>query len=43
MYYCSVKQYYRYEDHLRTCATLVAAEQGNINKQVIDRLVSCSL
>lgn len=24
----------RYEDHLRTCATLVAAEQGNINKQV---------
>ena len=25
----------RYEDHLRTCATLVAAEQGNLNKQVI--------
>ena len=24
----------RYEDHLRTCATLVAAEQGNLNKQV---------
>lgn len=24
----------RYEDHLRTCATLVAAEQGNINKQI---------
>lgn len=24
----------RYEDHLRTCATLVAAEQGNINKKI---------
>merc|ERR1712227_1170552 len=24
----------RYEDHLRTCATLVAAEQGNINRMV---------
>jgi len=31
----------RYEDHLRTCATLVAAEQGNINKQV--REVDASL
>eukprot|EP00092_Neocalanus_flemingeri_P040995 GFUD01044638.1.p1 GENE.GFUD01044638.1~~GFUD01044638.1.p1 ORF type:complete len:248 (-),score=77.67 GFUD01044638.1:209-952(-) len=24
----------RYEDHLRTCATLVAAEQGNINRKI---------
>jgi len=24
----------RYEDHLRMCATLVAAEQGNINKMI---------
>jgi len=24
----------RYEDHLRTCATLVAAEQGSINQQI---------
>jgi len=31
----------RYEDHLRTCATLVAAEQGNLNKQV--REVDASL
>jgi len=31
----------RYEDHLRTCATLVAAEQGNLNKQI--REVDASL
>ena len=29
---CNILQ--RYEDHLRTCATLVAAEQGNINKKI---------
>jgi hypothetical protein len=32
----------RYEDHLRACAALVAAEQGNINKQIreVDTVVS---
>jgi len=29
---CSMLQ--RYEDHLRMCATMVAAEQGNINRMV---------
>ena len=31
----------RYEDHLQTCATLVSAEQGNLNKQM--REVDASL
>jgi len=31
--YCLMK---RYQDHLRACATVVASEQGNINKMVRD-------